>query len=589
MLRLVRLYSNQEKIFPTIEFRTGLNIVYAAVTKQAKDKRTSHSVGKTLLADVIDYCLIKKAGKDFFLRSNSVFSTFTFYLEVQTSDNLYITIERSVVGKISLYSSMKDVDIRNENTFSLVKDNLGVDAARAELNNIIKLSVVKNALGTFRKGLRYCIRKQEEYSDIFKAKNYNEKDKDWKPFLSGLLGINADLVSGKYNTKEFINRLKTAIKEIDELDSPSDSAAALEAEITRVEKSVNQMGIELDQFSFQKIDESITKELVEEVGKNIVEVNNAIYSLEQRISDINSSLETSFDYDVELIKELYDSIEVNLPQHLIKSFEDLVQLNKKMTSGREEQLRDAKEELSFRLAALTKKRSELNERQEYLSSLLVEKEAFKKYKLTRKKLSSEESKLAVLKDRLDKLDSASELRTKLADYTREEEELTSRLMSNARQSNNSVIKNVNGIFGELVKDSLGIDAYFFLTINKEGNPHFQADVSDHTSVNKGHSINKVMAACFDLSLLTHYSDSEYYRFSYHDGLLESLDDRVKLRLIDSWRKLAEVNHLQLIVTVLDTDIPENSLGSKVHFNEDEIIRELNDKGDNGRLFKMPKF
>ena len=209
MLRLVRLYSNQEKIFPTIEFRTGLNIVYAAVTKQAKDKRTSHSVGKTLLADVIDYCLIKKAGKDFFLRSNSVFSTFTFYLEVQTSDNLYITIERSVVGKISLYSSMKDVDIRKENTFSLVKDNLGVDAARAELNNIIKLSVVKNALGTFRKGLRYCIRKQEEYSDIFKAKNYNEKDKDWKPFLSGLLGINADLVSGKYNTKEFINRLKT--------------------------------------------------------------------------------------------------------------------------------------------------------------------------------------------------------------------------------------------------------------------------------------------------------------------------------------------------------------------------------------------
>jgi Uncharacterized protein conserved in bacteria len=279
MLRLVRLYSNQEKIFPPIEFRTGLNIVYAAVQKQAKDKRTSHSVGKTLLADVIDYCLIKKAGKDFFLRSNSVFSTFTFYLEVQTSDNLYITIERSVVGKISLYSSMKDVDIRNENTFSLVKDNLGVDAARAELNNIIKLSVVKNALGTFRKGLRYCIRKQEEYSDIFKAKNYNEKDKDWKPFLSGLLGINADLVSGKYNTKEFINRLKTAIKEIDELDSPSDSAAALEAEITRVEKSVNQMGIELDQFSFQKIDESITKELVEEVGKNIVEVNNAIYSL----------------------------------------------------------------------------------------------------------------------------------------------------------------------------------------------------------------------------------------------------------------------------------------------------------------------
>lgn len=98
-----------------------------------------------------------------------------------------------------------------------------------------------------------------------------------------------------------------------------------------------------------------------------------------------------------------------------------------------------------------------------------------------------------------------------------------------------------------------------------------------------------MAACFDVALLTHYSSSEYYRFAYHDGLFESLDDRVKLRLIDAWRLLANRNNLQLIITVLDTDVPENDQGSKVHFHSAEIVRELNDKGDDGRLFRMNKF
>lgn len=77
--------------------------------------------------------------------------------------------------------------------------------------------------------------------------------------------------------------------------------------------------------------------------------------------------------------------------------------------------------------------------------------------------------------------------------------------------------------------------------------------------------------------------------AYHDGLLESLDDRVKLRLVNAWRVLSKMNKLQLIITVLDTDVPEDDSGNKIYFKQEEVIRELNDKGDSGRLFKMAKF
>lgn len=589
MLKLIKLYSNKQEEFPEIVFRDGLNVIYASVTKKTHDKRTSHSLGKTLLADLIDYMLIKDAGKTFFLREKDVFKDFEFYLEVQTAQNLFITIQRPTIGKVSIYTSNDKVNILSGSNYSVVGKNLGIEAARSGFDQILHLAVVKEALGNFRKGLRYCIRRQEEFLNIFKAKNINEKDKDWKPYLSGLLGINPDLVAGKYNTKETINRLNTAINELELIGLPQQGASALEAEITRLEKSTSEMAGELKAFSFQRIDQKITRELVEDVGSKIAKINQDLYSVEQKLADIDESLTADFDYDISQIKELFESIQVNLPAQLVKTFEDLVELNKRMTHGRKEHLEKAKEKLLSQFGSLNTARSELNDKQKELSNLLIEKEAFKKYQLLQSKLSNEESRVAVLRERLTKMDSAAELKTRLNACVREEEQLTDRLLANARQSNNGVIKNINGIFGELIKDILGIDAYFYLSINREGNPHFQTGISDNTTVNRGHSFNKVMAACFDVALLTHYSDSQYYRFAYHDGLLESLDDRVKLRLIDSWRTLAERNKLQLMITVLDTDVPENEQGSKVYFKEEEIIRELNDKGDTGRLFRMAKF
>lgn len=588
MLKLIKLYSNKPEIFPAIVFHDGLNVVYASVTKKTKDKRSSHSLGKTLLADLIDYMLIKEVDKDFFLKGKKVFEDFDFFLEIKTHKNLYITIERPSKGKVSLYTSQVPTNILNGTDFNLLGKSLGIDTARLKLDQLLHLSVVKEAIAHYRKGLRYCIRRQEEFLEIFKAKNVPEKDRDWKPYLSGLLGINPDLVAGKYNTKETINRLTTAIRELEFVDSNKD-ASALEAEIIRLTKSTNSIKQELVNFSFQRFDERITKELVDDVGKRIVEVNQELFSMEQKLSDIEDSLEANFDYDTTQIRELFESISIHLPDLIVKTYEDLVELNKRMTEGRREHLLIAQQKLSNKITELNEVRNQLDIQQQKLSEMLLEKESFKKYQLLNSKLNQDESKIAVLQERLNRLDSASELKVKLNVSLREEEDLNNKLMLSTRQSNNQTLKNVDGIFSELIKEILGIDAYFYMTLNKEGNPHFQTGISDNSSVDKGHSFTKVMAACFDVSLLTHYASSEYYRFAYHDGLLESLDDRVKLRLINAWRTLAKQNGLQLIITVLDTDVPEDDKGNKIYFKQDEIIRELNDKGDSGRLFKMGKF
>jgi len=588
MLKLVKLYSNKPDSFPEIIFHDGLNVVYASVTKKTNDKRSSHSLGKTLLADLIDYMLIKEADKDFFLKSKDIFEDFVFFLEVQTSSNLCITIERAARGKVSLYTSKFSTNVLNETEFSVVEKSLGVESARSKLDQLLQLSIVRTALATYRKGLRYCLRRQEEFLEIFKAKNVPEKDRDWKPYLSGLLGINPDLVAAKYTTKENINRLTTAIKELEHVDSSKD-APALEAEIARLVRSTESTKSELNNFSFHRVDEKITKELVDDVGRKIVRVNQELFSVEQKLSDIEDSLCASSDGDISQIRELFEAVSIHLPDLIVKTYDDLVMLNKRMSEGRREHLISAQQKLTKKASELTMARSQLDAHQQKLSQMLIEKESFKKYQILNSRLNHDEANIAVLKERLSKLDSAAELKVKLNASIREEEQLNEKLISNTRQSNNKTLENINEIFSELVKEILGIDAYFYVTLNKEGNPHFQTGISDNTSVDKGHSFTKVMAACFDVSLMTHYSQSEYYRFAYHDGLLESLDDRVKLRLINAWRRLAKGNGLQLIITVLDTDVPEDDLGNKIYFEPEEVVRELNDKGDSGRLFRVTKF
>ncbi|VVM18212.1 hypothetical protein BSPWISOXPB_127 [uncultured Gammaproteobacteria bacterium] len=73
----------------------------------------------------------------------------------------------------------------------------------------------------------------------------------WKPYLSGLLGISADLVTGKYNANARMKTLKTTIAEL-ETGVDNKSKGALEASINNLENKTSEMSKELNTISFQK-------------------------------------------------------------------------------------------------------------------------------------------------------------------------------------------------------------------------------------------------------------------------------------------------------------------------------------------------
>jgi len=129
-----------------------------------------------------------------------------------------------------------------------------------------------------------------------------------------------------------------------------------------------------------------------------------------------------------------------------------------------------------------------------------------------------------------------------------------------------------------------------LKLNRNGNVEFEATIQNPESLaitdeDYGTTYRKILCIAFDLSLLIYYSDRSFYRFVYHDGSLEALDNRKKISYISTVKKICAEYDLQYIFTLIDSDLPRDEYGNIIQFQEDEICLKLHDRDDSGKLFK----
>ena len=584
MIKLSKIYSNKIKEFPDIEFRDGLNVVFASVSKNS-DKKSSHSLGKTTLIDILDFCLLKQISKDQILKKNN-FNEFEFFLEIECENNRFVTIKRPVMGKISIISASEKTRFHASDPVSWDYEELAFKTAKEHLNRLICPKPLLESGFNYRNGLRYCFRKQTQYENTFKVNNSRESDVSWAPYLASIIGINSRVVEEKYEVNRRVESLKNAIKEVNNL--PSDSGQSLEAEITQIEAAVSRMKVELDRFDFKKSDESVSKELIENVSENVSSMVATVYSLDQRVSAIDKSLQAEFTFEMDKVLTLFEEVEIYFPEKLTKSYEDLIKINQEMSIGRKERLVQTKRSILKERGEITQKLSSERERQQELTAVLLQKDAFEKYKKLQSRLSSEESRVAVLKERLAKIDLATELGDKLGQAETEKTKAAKKLEVETKVRGNEKLTSAVTLFSELVEHILHFSAFFYTDTNKDGNIQFKIGLQNQTAINEGFSYTRVLSAIFDATLLTLHSEDDFFRFCYHDGLLESLDDRLKFMLIKEWRRVSTSHGLQFIITVLDSDLPLKD-DKKEYFDTNEIIRELHDRGTDGRLFRMPSF
>lgn len=582
-MKLIKVFSDGP--FKNVKFNEGYNIVLATIHDK-ENKKDTHNLGKTSLLVVIDFLLLSTFTKKSPILANPIFSTQTFFLELLLNSGKYLVIRRGIEKPSKISFKLNAIPLTNfDIPTEWDEENVAFEEAKDMLNTFLGYDVLTN--WQYRKSISYFLRSQKDYLDVFQLNKFKGKHIDWKPFVFDLLGFDGSLVEKKLHCDDEIVEKKSEIATLQKQASidiaERDKIIGL-IEIKSEEKDRTEK--EIDKFNFYSQDVTVTRELIDSIDTQLQTLNSERYRLGYEIKKINSSLEqTSVTVRLDKLKELYNEVELFFPESLSKQYEELERFTDAISSERRKYL---EENLSF----LKKEYAQINdaikvkeqERSDKIS-ILTEVDVYDKFKVYQKELASLEAELSLLQEKLRLIDSSSTIRTEIEKLKDERKEYIAKIRE---AIDGRAHADINKIFNQIVTEVTDTNAIISIKQNSDANVEFEADYQTTTHVTTseadGTSYKKLLCVAFDIALLVSYSSHSFYRFVYHDGVLEGLDDRVKQRLIMVTQRICSEYGLQYILSLIDSDIPKNVEDSNQEFPMDAVCLNLNDLDDSGKLF-----
>lgn len=585
-MKLVKLYCNDSR-FRTIVFNNGLNVVLGKVRRRNDTHKDSHNLGKSTLVELLDFMFLKEITKNHFFKQYSTkFLSHVLYLELELNDHTYLTIRRGVenASKISFKVSQSDITC-NEMT-SWDEDKLALDKSVAYLNEKLHFDILQK--WSYRKTLSFFLRTQQDYHDVFQLSKFTAgSHKDWKPMVFDLLGYDGYVLTKKYEQEQQLADLQKLAKSI-AVETAVDAAeydkihSALELKKQEREK----VGTEIDAFNFYSEERSINRTLVENIERSIADLNSREYTLSYELDGMKQALANIPAFDIEQLKELYQEVNVYFPQNIVRSYEDLLEFNVKVTTERNKYLNEQIERIEGELKDVRKRLHEFDDERNKALSMLQNQDTFYKFKTYQAKLAALEGDIARLEMQLKAMDQVSVIADKVDALNNEIKESTKEIQILVRRQDGEVSASIKRKFNELFSYVFNVSALLYVSINTNGNVDFNADVApsddeEATAESLGNTYKKMLCAAFDLAVLATYSSKSFYQFVYHDGILEGLDNRKKQLYIDIVKRYCDSYGIQYIFSTIEDDLPNDILNS---LQLDEICLELNDEDDKGKLF-----
>ncbi|WP_244274658.1 hypothetical protein [Labrenzia sp. OB1] len=249
-----KLYSNMSALFAPVEFEPELNVVLAEIRLPENRDRDTHNLGKTTLGRLLDFGFLSGRDSKFFLFKHlDRFKEFIFYLEIELSDNSFVTVRRSVANASRI--AFKKHTARHQDFSTLPDlewDHVDVPFERAKelLDSLLDWRALKP--WPYRKGLGYFLRSQEDFRDVFQLRKFANSHADWKPFLAHILGFDAELIRQHYE-KEAELKVKefntSTIRQ--ELGGEIEDAGKIDGLLLLKRQEVDKKQQRLDAFDFR--------------------------------------------------------------------------------------------------------------------------------------------------------------------------------------------------------------------------------------------------------------------------------------------------------------------------------------------------
>lgn len=455
------------------------------------------------------------------------------------------------------------------------------------LDGFLNLSIVNP--WDYRKPVSYCLRTQDDYSDVYQLKKF-VKHIDWKPYIAKLLGLNHELVKKQYTLKDEYDKAKSEKEKLkNKLGSFSDSIDKLEGLILIKEEQAGNIRSQLEYFNFEIEDADVNKHLVEELDNEIADLNKSKYYLSSSLDKLKTSLEKhNVIFNLEEAENILHEAGILFSGQIKKTYDELIEFNKDITEERKKYLQEEFNNVQNELMSIDKELKILNKKRSEAIYFLKDAKVLDKYKSLSSNLVTIEAEIITLKNREEELAAYNKAIESFEHYKSELEKNKSLILESIKttRSKDSTYSKIKLNFNHIVKSMLDKDALISVEQNGEGNLDFRADILNskglETSESDGKTYKKLLCMAFDIAINQIYLNEHYTHFIYHDGFLEKLDNRKKEQFIEIIRELSS-NGLQYIGTLIDSEIPA---ANENFFRDKEVILKLHDDGIDGKLFKM---
>jgi uncharacterized protein YydD (DUF2326 family) len=602
-MQISGVYSNKPDVFAPIEFNCEenairLNIIYGEVRHPSDQKRDSHNLGKTTLLHLIDFLLLKGTSPEHFLvRNKERFEDFVFFIELALRAGDFATVRRgaSNPNRIAMTRHLEaGLDLAGAADDAWDHPDLSRDDAVRLLDGWLDLTILKPY--DFRKAITYFLRAQGDYGDELQLQKFSAgKDRDWKPFVAHLFGFNETPVIRKYELDDNIGKLKSDLAERQaEVQFKEDQLPELTARLSVLQQHVDESDRALDAFEFDDEERRMMKELVESVEVEVAAINERAYNIRYDINQINQALSHKEKFDLKDVELAFKETGVHFPGQLKRSYEDLVSFNRQVTQERNSALRTRQKSLAEEEALLLERKRVLDRDRELKLRILRDTDTFEKFKALQNNLARERAQIVYLVEQRKKLELVADLARQVREAERDRGRVVDEIKAMVARPS-TVFERFTATFNSYCLRVLNHEGMFYFRVNSNDNFDYSIGLSLPgkagvvSSQSEGTSYKKLICALFDLALLKVYETAPFFHFVYHDGVLEGLDDRKKIALLEVVREQTSTTQLQYIFSMIDSDMPRNAQGERLEFPPDEIVLRLHDDGADGRLFKMAEF
>ncbi len=591
-MKLRRLYTNLPRLRPPIVFHDGLNVVLGEIRHPKNLERDTHNLGKSLLAQLIDFCLLKKKDKKFFLfRHQDVFEDFVFFLEIEVPSGTFVTVRRGVEtgSKASLMlNDEPDQDFTECPKEEWTHWQLPFKRAVQALDGALALDAVRP--WDFRNIIGYSLRSQKDYDEPFKLSKFVGKQSEWKPLLAHVIGLDAKPIARSYEVEEFLEHTSAEEKRLTrELRDVAESADQLRGRLQLREESLDGLERTVKKYDFELADADINQELVDSIDLEAAALNERRYYVTSHIERIKLAQAEQDVVGFEQIRSLFEQVKVYFPDTLVKDYQDLERFSRAISKERQEYLEAERSSFEEELRGITAQLKLLNQQRSTALAALADKETFSKFRKLSARLVEQRTEVELLREKTKSFETLNSLRKRGRELLREHESLAAAIEAGISDADGKYAI-IRHYFNEIIEEVISRKASLFTNVNAEGHVEFRTEILDtaghETSAADGNTYGRLLCMAFDLAVVRAHLDEAFPHFLYHDGALETLDNRKKLNLIRVLRDYSALG-LQIIITVIDSELPRQPGGQVFEFAESEICLKLNDDGPKGRLFRMP--